>query len=190
VDLFPVSAALIHALPANVTRAEAVALMARGGLGALLRRLARGPMRSIALVYVPFRIYRVHIATNGRLEVAFFAVDAVSGTLDPYCFDELFEASGLATLETRNHVEARLEEAMTRQRIVDAVRRMLFQTGFFKLRQLSIRAEPARSPDVHVPYWVGFFGTDARARVAVVDAVRRRREGAKVRQLIESWLAA
>lgn len=184
------SAALIRALPANVTRAEAVALMAGGGLDALLRRLARGPMRSIALIHVPFRIYRVHIATNGRQEVSFFAVDAVTGTLDPYRFDEPVEASGLVSLETRNHVEARLEEAITRQRLVDKVRRVLFQSGFFKLRQLSIQAEPAGPPDLYVPYWVGFFGSGARARVAVVDAVRRRREGAKVRQLIERWLAA
>lgn len=182
--------ARIHALASNVTRDEAAALLSGGALARLLRRMARGPMRSIAPVYVPFRVYRVRIASGNRVEIAFTAVDAVTGALDPYRFEAPLDAARLVTLETRNHVDARLDEAMTRRRAIDKVRRVLFQTGFFKLRQLRIDAEPAEPQDVYIPYWVGFYGSDGRARVAVIDGVRRQREGARVRQLIESWLTA
>jgi hypothetical protein len=42
---------------------------------------------------------------------------------------------------------------------------------------------------LHVPYWLGFYG-NAAARCRVLNAVRRRIEGAKASALFESWLAA
>jgi hypothetical protein len=43
--------------------------------------------------------------------------------------------------------------------------------------------------ELHIPYWIGFRGSDDRVRISVIDAVRRRPEGAKVRRLVEEWLA-
>ena len=39
-----------------------------------------------------------------------------------------------------------------------------------------------------VPYWVAFHGEDSRVSLSVIDAVRRRVEGAKVRALLKDWL--
>jgi hypothetical protein len=44
--------------------------------------------------------------------------------------------------------------------------------------------------EIYVPYWVGFRGRGSRARLAVIDAVRRKPEGAKVRQLLRTWLTS
>ena len=45
------------------------------------------------------------------------------------------------------------------------------------------------SIDLHLPYWLAFYGEDA-ARCRVMDAVRRRIEGAKASAFFEEWLAA
>ena len=42
----------------------------------------------------------------------------------------------------------------------------------------------------HVPYWLGFYGTQQDLRCRVLDAVRRRIEGARASALFEQWLAA
>jgi hypothetical protein len=69
------------------------------------------------------------------------------------------------------------------------VLRVIFQQGFFKLR--SIKLETERLPgELHLPYWLGFYGTPDGLRCRVLDAVRRRVEGAKASALFEQWLAA
>lgn len=180
----------ICSLRTNVTRAEAAMLLQGHGISAVLSRVARGPLRRLAPWYVPFRTYEVRIRNGGRNDVQFFAVDAVSGALDLYRFNELPARDQLVTVETRNCVPVGLDAAATDRVVTDKVRRALYQTGFFRLRSLSIDAQPAQLPDVYVPYWVGFFGAGEHARVAVVDAVRRRPEGARVRELVRSWLAS
>ena len=72
--------------------------------------------------------------------------------------------------------------------MVDKVRRMLFRTGFFALRQIEILATPVTT--FHVPYWVVMAGPENDLRVQVFDAVRCRPEGAKVRALVRQWLTA
>jgi len=54
---------------------------------------------------------------------------------------------------------------------------------------VGIEAEPV-GLELHVPYWIGFFGHGERAHVVVLDAVRRRLEGAKARALFEEWLGS
>jgi hypothetical protein len=180
----------IHSLRRNVTDAEAATLLQGRGIAGILGRAARGPLRRLAPWYVPFRAYAVNIRNANRDDVRFFAVDAVNGTLDLYRFNELPLRDELLVVETRNCVAATREEAATHRDVTDKVRRALYQAGFFRLRSLSIDAQPAPLPEVHVPYWVGFFGTGERARLAVVDAVRRRPEGARVRELARGWLAS
>lgn len=180
----------IHSLRPNVTRSEAAALLQGRGVFGVVGRIARGPLRRLAPWYVPFRAYAVNIRNANRDDVQFFAVDAVSGSLDLYRFDALPARDELLVVETRNCMAATLKGATTHRDVTDKVRRALYQTGFFRLRSLSIDARPAPLPDVYVPYWVGFFGVGERARVAVVDAVRRRPEGARVRELVRGWLAS
>ncbi len=63
------------------------------------------------------------------------------------------------------------------------------EPGFFRIRGLTIAAEPLQM-EIHVPYWVGFFGSRARLKVVVLDAVRRQIEGGKATRLVEQWLQA
>jgi hypothetical protein len=51
---------------------------------------------------------------------------------------------------------------------------------------LEITQQPV---ELHVPYWLGFYGNKV-ARCRAMDAVRRRIEGAKATALFESWIAA
>jgi hypothetical protein len=180
------------------------------GASRLLRRAANGPLRRVAPLYVPFRVYAVNIR-NGRGhrgagapgwddDTQFFAFDAVAGALDLYRFSELPSPDDLVVVETRNMVAPTLDSAATRDRVIEKVRRALYQTGFFRLRSLRLDAHPVALPDVHVPYWVGFFarsgspgapaGARDRIRLAVIDAVRRRSEGSRVRDLVRGWLAS
>jgi hypothetical protein len=57
------------------------------------------------------------------------------------------------------------------------------------MSNLAITATPL-AEELFVPYWLGFRGSDRNARVAVIDAVRRKFEGAKVRRLVENWLSS
>jgi hypothetical protein len=66
-------------------------------------------------------------------------------------------------------------------------RRIVFAQGFFKVRNLQIKADPIPG-EYYVLYWVCFRGAAETAHIAVLDAVRRKREGAKVRHMIETWL--
>jgi hypothetical protein len=191
----------VHCLRPNVTADEAVAMFHGAGASRLLRRIASGPLRRVAPLYVPFRAYRVNISNGRRHRRAgapgwdndeqFFAVDAVTGALDLYQFAELPTRDDLVVVETRNRIAPALDDDATREKVTEKVRRALYQTGFFRLRSLHIDAHAAALPDVHVPYWVGFFaGGRDRVRLAVVDAVRRRSEGARVRDLVRGWLAS
>jgi len=178
----------IYSLRPNVTRAEAIEMLRGTGIARLLS-IRAGTLRSVADVYVPFRLYQAHV-TNGRSrQSCCFALDAVSGALDPYEFECLPDPSELLRVETRNRPEPVLEEAQARKLLADKLRRLIFQRGFFRIRDLQIRAELV-SCDLHIPYWIGFYGANEAVRLRVIDAVRGRFEGAKARAFFESWLAS
>src|SRR3989442_1026677 len=84
--------------------------------------------------------------------------------------------------------EPLLPEAQAQELLAEKLRRMIFQKGFFRIRDLRIRAEPVPL-DLHVPYWIGFYDAGKSVRLRVLDAVRRRFEGAKARAFFETWLA-
>ena len=180
--------AAILSLKANVTEREAIGAL-RGGLAAVPWLPFRRHLRSVALVHVPFRLYRVEIANGTRLSETCLALDAVDGSLDPYRFESPPADGALVEVEARNRLEARLDGARGQALLEDKLRRMIFQTGFFRVRDLRFRAE-AVPLDLHVPYWLGFYGRSGEARLRVLDAVRRRFEGAKARALFEAWLVA
>lgn len=179
--------ARIQSLRANVTRDEALEQFNAHDLSGLLRRLRLGPVRSLAGVYVPFRLFVMDIRNGLQRENRFLAVDAVGGTLDPYGFEAIPRGEDFVELETRNGLPAKLDESRLRDAAIERTRRQLYSQGFFRIRKLVISAEPV-PVDLYVPYWIGFFGRGERAHVVVLDAVRRRFEGAKARALFEEWL--
>jgi hypothetical protein len=179
----------IRSLKPNVTREQAIQQFSPRGPTALFRNVAFGRLRSVADLYIPFRLFRVQITNRGVTEDRLVALDAVSGTLDLYQFDHPPTEAETIWLETRNRPLPQLPDAVAAEQVVAKLRRILYSRGFFKMRSLQITALPLED-DLHIPYWLGFRGSDARARLSVIDAVRRSLEGAKVRRLVETWLAA
>jgi hypothetical protein len=179
--------ARIRSLKANVTREEAMQQFSSGVFD-FLRDTTFGPLRSVADFYIPFRLFQIEILNGGKRDQRIFGLDAVNGSLDLYHFEQLPGERELTYLETRNCSEVLLGEEGN-QIVIAKVQRLLFSTGFFRMRNLRITAEPIAG-EIYVPYWVGFRGRGLRARLAVIDAVRRKPEGARVRQLLRTWLTS
>ncbi|HEY1264472.1 MAG TPA: hypothetical protein VGF06_13180, partial [Terriglobales bacterium] len=104
-------------------------------------------------------------------------------------FEQLPASDEIICLETRNTLAPSLDPEGAKRLIVTKVQRVLFTTGFFRMRKLQISAE-ALPGEICVPYWVGFRGRGRLARLSVLDAVRRSVEGARVKFLLENWLAS
>ena len=192
-DLLPLASATaeqrIRAIRRRVTYQEAVEAFAHGLVGAA-RCLARGPLRSVADVYVPFQLYQVTVSHGARREALVLGLDAVGGILDLYRFDRIPEAIDLVDVWTRNHLEPVLSTTAAHEVLAARVKRMTYQrVGFLAVGRVHVDVQPI-DVRLHVPYWAGFFGRRDAASLVVMDAVRRQFEGAKVRRLITAWLAA
>lgn len=117
-----------------------------------------------------------------------FAMDSVDGSLDLFTFPEVPATDELVEVETRNRLSCALEPSRAEALLRDKIQRAIFQQGFFKLRDFDLRISPASEP-FYIPYWLGFYGRE-RLRCRVMDAIRRRVEGAKATAFFEHWLAA
>ena len=179
----------IRSLKPNVTREQAILQFSSTGLPRMYRNLAYGHLRSVAELYLPFRMFRVRIENRGREEERLIALDTVSGALDPYQFDHIPTETETVLVASRNHPPAQLEDAAVSELLIAKLRRLLYNRGFFHMQKLQIHAT-ALDQELYIPYWLGFRGANSQARVAVIDAVRRRFEGAKMRRLVESWIIA
>jgi hypothetical protein len=177
----------IRALKPNVTREEALRAFSATGLSALYWRVRGGPLRRIADAYVPYSFYRVNYTMGRTAHSSLFAIDAVNGSLDLFVFPRIPEDQ-LVTVHTRNCLAPSLEGRPSEVLLRDKVLRAIFQQGFFKVRELNLEITP-QAGDLHIPYWLAFYGNRV-VRCRVMDAVRRRIEGAKASQFFEQWLAA
>ena len=176
----------IRALKPNVTQDEAVRAFSGAGVSSLYWRMRSGPLRRIADAYVPYFLYRVKCAgAPGRL----FAIDAVDGSLDLFEFPRVPVERELLELAGRNRLPATLTEQRAAELLRDKVLRVIFQQGFFKLRDARLDITPVRC-ELHLPYWLGFYERGGAVHCRVMDAVRRRMEGAKACAFFEHWLAA
>jgi hypothetical protein len=176
----------IRSLRPNVSREEALEQFTTGIMGRL-RSAVYGSVRSVADFYIPFTLFQVTIINAGKQDTSILGVDSVSGLLDPYQFEKIPDASQLISVDTRNCPEPRLDSEREQELLLEKTRRLLYQKGFFRMRALKIALSPLAA-DLCIPYWVGFRGRGSRAYLSVLDAVRRKPEGAKVRQLLETWL--
>lgn len=180
---------VIRTLKQNVTKEEAIRVFRSGGFSAAYWRIRNGPLQRVADAYVPFWFYQVRYEVVGALHKRIFALDAVRGSLDLFEFPQVPRDDELITVETRNHLTASLKPEVAEERLRLKVLRVLFQQGFFKMRALKVEITPLSS-DVHLPYWLAFYGLNGAAKCRVMDAVRRRIEGAKASSFFEEWLAA
>jgi hypothetical protein len=179
----------IQVLKPNVSQEEALRTFSARGLTSLYWNARSGTLERIAGAYVPFWLYRVRYEMNRASEERFFALDAVNGSLDLFSFARVPSGDELQAVATRNSLEPALSEAEGHRLVRDKVLRVIFQQGFFKLRskQLEIERQPA---EFYMPYWLGFYQGRGPVRCRVLDAVRRRVEGAKASAFFEQWLAA
>jgi hypothetical protein len=181
-------ATYIQTLKPNVTQQEALRTFSRAGLSTLYWRMRSGPLRRIADVYVPYWLYRVQYHMGRAAHSSLFAMDAVNGSLDLFTFPRVPDGKDLVSIHTRNRIAPSLQQSSAEVALRQKVLRVIFQQGFFKVRDLRLEIAP-EPVELHVPYWLGFYG-NATVRCRVMDAVRRRVEGAKASALFEAWLAA
>ncbi len=175
---------LIQSLRATLTQDSARRLLAPNGIQGQLLRWVRGDIRALADVFIPYRLYKVAIDDRGARTSRYYAIDAASGSLDPY---EFSAPPDLDEVSTRNVINSTVNEITTRERAIERMRRKLYASGFFRLRNPLITAELV-GQEFYVPYWAGFFGEERHLNVTVADAVRHSVEGAKVRRVIQDWL--
>jgi hypothetical protein len=181
------SKAPIRVLKPNVSQVEAVRAFAAPGLGALYRRIRIGRLQRIADVYVPFSLYRVRYKVGGSAKVRTFAIDTVNGSLDLFEFPSVPAEGDFLSMDTRNCIKAVLPEVEAGRLLRQKILRVIFQEGLFKLHQLKLEISYERM-DLHIPYWLAFYGQHV-VHCRVMDAVRRRVEGAKASAFFEEWLA-
>jgi hypothetical protein len=179
----------IRSLRPNVTRDEALRTFRAPSLALLLWKLRGGRLERIAEAYIPFHLYRVRYRLAGSARSHIFGLDAVDGSLDLFEFGAPPGDRETVLVATRNRPVPRLSPDHAEQLLREKVLRLIFQQGFFKVR--SVQLEIERLPDqIHLPYWLGFYGTSRNLRCRVMDAVRRRMEGARATALFEQWLMA
>jgi hypothetical protein len=181
-------AASIQTLKPNVSQSTALQKFYALGPAALLRNLRLGPLQRIAEVYVPFHLYRVDYDLGREHQSRFFAIDAVEGSLDLFEFPAPPTQDKLLQIETRNALPTNLNDNAVRERLREKVLRVMFQQGFFKLRDANLAIDQIPL-DLNLPYWLAFYGKET-ARCRVLDATRNRIEGAKATALFETWLAS
>jgi len=175
-------------LKPNVTQHEALRTFSSGA-ATRLWKMRNGDLQRMAQAYVPYWGYRVHYTLGNARKTRHFAMDAVTGALDLFEFPQLPGADRLLAVETRNALSGALSAVRADELLREKALRIIFQQGLFRLR--AARIEMQRDPSVfHIPYWLGFYGHAETARCRVLDAVRRRVEGAKASEFFEQWLAA
>jgi hypothetical protein len=180
---------LIRSLRPNVTRQDAIAAFTASGPASWYWKMRSGSLQSIADAYLPFRVYRVRYHMGGAPRSHYFALDAVDGSLDLFEFSAPPGEAETVTVSTRNHPAPLLSQICSDELLRDKVLRLIFQQGFFKVSDVKLETEQVPG-EIHLPYWLGFYGTQHDLRCRVLDAVRRRIEGARASALFEQWLAA
>lgn len=178
----------IQVLRPNVTQEDALREFSSARVSTLYWRALRGPLQRVAAAYVPYYLYRASYQMRSGPRSTLFAMDAVDGSLDLFTFPQVPAQHQLILMETRNRMNSSLEPAFAEALLRDKILRAIFQQGFFKLRDLHLQIVPVSAP-IHIPYWLGFYGRST-LRCRVMDAIRRRIEGAKASAFFEQWLLA
>jgi hypothetical protein len=176
----------IRVLKPTVTQEEALRAFSAVGFSSLYWRIRCGPLRRMAEVYVPYFLFRVQC---GNARPRLLAMDAVEGSLDLFEFPRVPKDGEFQAFRDHNRLKVALGEEQAADLLRDKALRIIFQQGFFRLRDAHLEISRV-SCELHLPYWLGFYGRESSVRCRVMDAVRRRIEGAKASAFFEHWLAA
>jgi hypothetical protein len=141
--------------------------------------LRHGRLRIVTDFYIPCRFFRIN-----RTET-FLAADAATGKLDLIEFDRLPEEGACVTVDTAMVAEERVNEEDAYSLFRESMTRSIFMKGFFKLRRVNMEIELAAT--LHIPYWVGVYERNDCAQLEIINALRGRFEGAKLREIVAEW---
>ena len=177
----------ILTLRANVSESEAFREFRSAAFSSLVWRLGHGPLQRIALVYLPFSLYRLEYELGRTRYTRFVALDQIEGALDLIEFPAALGADDLLSIHTRNKICPALSDERAESLLQEKSLRLIFQQGFFRLSRPRLELDCALR-QFHIPYWIGLYGKDGHLRCRALDAVRRRMEGAKAALLFERWL--
>jgi hypothetical protein len=167
-------------LKAKTLREQAVALLRQGW-----REERYGRLRLVVDFYLPFRLFHMKIANGEREKELLMAIDAVAGDLDPCLFDQAPQPEELVRIQIVRSTPLLLNEPQALTLLSERLKREAYLKGFFKLGQLNISG--ALTASFYWPYWVGIYERNEQARMEVIDAVRGRLEGAKLREIVTDW---
>ncbi len=178
---------MIRSLQSGIGHEQALRKLSPPAPLGTVHRIMTGGLLAVSDIYIPYRLYKVTVDDHRIRSVRFLAVDAVSGALDPYQFDEPPAAERYTEMETHNCLPVRLAEADSRALILEKARRLLFSQGFFRLVRPIIAAE-LMGAEFYVPYWAGFTGDEQDVKVMMLDGIRGTIEGSKISELVRAWL--
>lgn len=155
----------------------------------MLRQGARekrfGRLRLVADFYLPFRLFRMKIANGEREKEMLMAIDAIAGGLDPCLFEEAPRPEELERIQSSRTAPMLLNEAQALKLLAERLKRDAYLKGFFKLGELNVSGHLVAS--FYWPYWIGIYERNEQAVMEVIDAVRGRLEGAKLRDIVTDW---
>lgn len=185
-DLFPLMSQIVT-LKTRMSVAEAMERFRSGGVRRWFHSRQRGRLMGVRNVYIPYRVFQVRVSNRGQEQVSWLALDAITGRLDLHRFESAPDHIDAVVVESEAALPTRLSVDEMRKLLIERVRRQVYLSGFFRLRNLRIEAE-STDQEVHIPYWVGIYRKEDRMSIDVIDAVRKQFEGAKVRDMILHWL--
>ena len=171
---------IITSIKPNITHEQAVAKF-RGAFS----QLRRGRLRMAADFYVPYRFFHM-TWDNGRRKVdTILAADAVTGKFDLIEFNQLPGDMERMSVDAQMIVEERVGEEKAYELVRERMMRLVFMKGFFKLSGVNVEINLVAS--LHLPYWVGVYERQGRARLEIINALQGSFEGAKLREIVEEW---
>src|SRR6476660_655059 len=147
---------LIKSLKSRVNREQALHLLSSSGASGVLRRWLTGNLTLLADIYIPYRLYKIACHGPKSQSAHCYAIDALSGLLDPYQFSEIPVQSEFVGIETQNFMPPSLDEGRTRELAIEKARRVIFSRGFFRLAHPRITAELVQTA-LYIPYCAGFY---------------------------------
>jgi len=148
---------------------------------------SRGQFLGSHKIFIPYQPFQVRIVNRGCELVHHLALDSVTGELDLHCVELTWNEDDILPPESDHVLMSRLSLDCMQEVLLDQVRRRVYLSGFFGLQNLSIDAQTT-GPEIYLPYWVGFYRKKDRVGIDVIDAYRKKPEGAKIRNLIFEWL--
>ena len=173
----------LNCFPPKVTRTESQALF-KGRM----REFRHGKFMFETGFYVPFYLFKVEVK-NGKTQTSnFLSLDAVTGNLDLYSFEQELQDADFLLIESAQFPPTLLSEESAVSLLEEKVRRSVYAKGFFKISDLKITCTVIRQ--FYLPYWIGFYERKKQVNIEVLDAVRGQFEGTKLRELVMNWFQA